>query len=278
MAERLKSAQQCSEKRRQAERLEATCQSRLDKLTQAQTCIGEECAPAKAELEKIVAACTNPILGGKYTERIEVARGILDERIQQADRLKSLQRLMLTCDEVYEFETPKQARARLTQLIAEVASTEELDEIPEKGSEVERFRVGALESCDFALTGTLKKLTEIPPKDLDRINSTKRVQKRYVRKYRRIVRRLEKIDAPSRFPNAMSSMEEAFNMMGAETSALTSKASGKKRTKSSKKRPAAFAAEQKAFTENESDDTASPSQESGQKETVLVSAEIDRNR
>jgi hypothetical protein len=76
----------------------------------------------------------------------------------------------------------------------------------------------------------------------------------------------------------VSSMKEAFNMMGAETSALPSKASGKKRTKSSKKRPAVSAAEQMAFIKTESDDTASPSQESGQKETVLVSAEIDRNR
>ncbi len=210
---KLKNAQSCSEDKRRVEMLTVTCNSRLEKVMNAQICLGDECAPHQKELKEIDELCNAPLLNGAFTEKIGAANRLLEERTTQTDRLQALRNLIMTCDSISDMETAKQAMRTLGELLDAVAITRELTEAATEGSEVDRFKKGAKESCSFALLGVLEKITEMSPKEIARIRESGRRLKRYVKRFKRLGDRLKKAQIPALFPNATAPLSDLLKAL-----------------------------------------------------------------
>ncbi len=217
VAKKLQSAQSCSETSRRADMLTANCEFRLNKQTQTLSCIGEsECAAVKEEMDKITAECDVPLLKGKLTEQIAQANRYLDERIHNGNRLKSLQNLMILCDEVYEIRSTKQARSRLNQILKNVKKTKDINTVQKAGSLLEQFQNGAIESCDFALTEVMKKLTDVSDKAFEKISSTTKRKKRHIKRYKKYGARLMAVNAQALFPDALAPLKDLLVRFGSD--------------------------------------------------------------
>lgn len=212
--EKLKSVSQCSEKKRRVEMLVGSCSNQLEKLNNAQICLGDECQPYVDELEKIKGECLVPELDGKYEKEITSAARVFEERIENATELQALRSLIITCDGVQGLDSIKQARIAMNDLVDAVAVTEVMLQIPKENSEVARFRQGAIDSCSYAFLSTMETLCGLPPKEIDHIMSSRRRVKRYVAKYQRYRRRLLDINAGALFPSAMAPLTEVLKTLG----------------------------------------------------------------
>ena len=111
VTEKLRSAQACSEASRRNELLRTSCRSWLDKLLKPQNCIGKACQPLMDEISKVATQCDVPDLKGAFSSDIETVKAGLEERTTEAKALKSLQKLMLMCDDIHDLKNVRQAKA-----------------------------------------------------------------------------------------------------------------------------------------------------------------------
>ena len=223
MAEKLESAQTCSEQSRRADMLSANCEFRLNMITENLSCMGEECAPAKKEMDKISSECDVPLLKGKLSSRIAKANDAVNDRMTSGDKLKSLQNLMMACDEVYDIRSKKQAISRFDRIVKRVERNKEINTIQKEGSLLEQFQKGAQASCGFALNELMKKITEVSDKEVEKISKVSRRRKRHIKRYKKYAEKLAKINAQVLFPDALEPLREVLERYGSELSMPTPK-------------------------------------------------------
>ncbi len=204
LAKKIGTALLCSREKRRLEILSEDCTQRLEKIATNGSCLGKDCVPFLDEINTIGEDCSDLGLNGVYTEKAMDELRRFNERIKKKRRLRALSKLMLWCDDVLYMVDRGKANNAFNLILKRISKSKKIKKIPEAGSEVERFRNGALESCGIALRTVVETLTEATSRKLssNRKKRFKRLQK--------LNRRLKKIDAETLFPGSTQALENAL--------------------------------------------------------------------
>lgn len=213
LEEKLWSVQRCSDERRQKALLIKDCDERLKIAEEGRTCMGGQCVKYWRYLKRVNAQCDVTELEGRYRKRIRELKRLFEERTTEVNRLTVLGQLISVCDKLADVTSEKRARNVVNRVIAEVENTPLIMEIPKSGSETERFRNGAIESCEYALLQSYERILPAISKKLDTLNgnNTSKRWKRYSRKLTQLQHNLERVNGASLFPNASLLVQNTVN-------------------------------------------------------------------
>ncbi|MBN2530769.1 MAG: hypothetical protein JXR76_30560 [Deltaproteobacteria bacterium] len=220
LGDKLTKAQKCTEIDQVNGPKRRACENKVADVVSQKDCLQQACADALTQLKQTIEECSDPAIDGAHMTEAKQLVSVLEERVEEGDRLKSLVQLKESCDRWQEKLTTNRAMAIVEDITRRISQTAPIYQPQTSGSQMEASVQSALQACEPPLRASVKWIAEDFREELDskEIRGSKSRSKRRLKRLEKQYKHLAQADADSLFAEISAPLTDLMEAHNFKTS------------------------------------------------------------